>query len=58
MTDTELTLMAALTLMKGLPMAYDRDMQESAFPLFRTTDIVEPSLRVLAELVRWAGGWL
>jgi argininosuccinate lyase len=36
--------------MKGLPLAYNRDLQEDKEPLFDTIDTVRQSLRVLAKL--------
>jgi argininosuccinate lyase len=44
-------LAAILTLLKGLPLSYNRDLQEGTFPLFRTADIVGPSLHILVPLV-------
>ncbi len=43
-------LTAILTLMKGLPMTYDRDLQEDKEPLFDAVDTVTASLAVLAEM--------
>jgi argininosuccinate lyase len=43
-------LMSLLTMMKGLPLAYNRDLQEDKEPLFDTIDTVRPSLRILARL--------
>jgi argininosuccinate lyase len=43
-------LMSLLTMMKGLPLAYNRDLQEDKEPLFDTIDTVRQSLRVLAKL--------
>jgi argininosuccinate lyase len=45
-------LVTILTVMKGLPMAYDRDLQEDKEPLFDTIDTVKISLRVLAEMIK------
>ncbi len=45
-------LQALLTVMKGLPLAYNRDLQEDKIPLFDTADTVKASLKILAELVR------
>ena len=42
-------LIAALTMMKGLPLAYNRDLQEDKEPLFNTVDILTSSLRVIGE---------
>ena len=45
-------LLALLTLLKGLPMSYNRDLQEDKEPLFDTVDTVKASLQVLAEMIR------
>ena len=45
-------LMTLLTLMKGLPMSYNRDLQEDKEPLFDTVDTVKACLQVLAEMIR------
>jgi argininosuccinate lyase len=45
-------LQAVLTVMKGLPLAYNRDLQEDKVPLFDTVDTVVSSLGILRELVR------
>jgi argininosuccinate lyase len=45
-------LMALLTLMKGLPLAYNRDMQEDKEPLFDTVDTVSMSVTVMAEMLK------
>ena len=44
-------LMSLLMLMKGLPLAYNRDMQEDKPALFDATDQVAACLTVLTELV-------
>ncbi len=44
-------LMALLTLMKGLPMTYNRDLQEDKEPLFDTIDTVAPSVSIMSELL-------
>ncbi|MBF0194098.1 MAG: argininosuccinate lyase [Magnetococcales bacterium] len=44
-------LMALLTLMKGLPLAYNRDMQEDKEPIFDTVDTVRGVLRVFRDLI-------
>ncbi len=44
-------LTASLTLLKGLPIAYQRDLQESVAPLFDAVAVFESSLRVMAGLV-------
>ena len=43
-------LMSLLTMMKGLPLAYNRDLQEDKESLFDTVDTVRQSLRILAKL--------
>lgn len=45
-------LQALLTVMKGLPLAYNRDLQEDKVPLFDTVDTVKASLGMMRELVR------
>jgi argininosuccinate lyase len=45
-------LMALLTLLKGLPMTYNRDLQEDKERLFDTTDTVRATVRVLAAMLR------
>jgi argininosuccinate lyase len=45
-------LMALLTVMKGLPLAYNKDMQEDKEPLFDTIDTVKGSLKIFAEMIR------
>jgi argininosuccinate lyase len=44
-------LVAMLTTLKGLPLAYNRDLQEDKEPLFDTADTLSTSLDILAELV-------
>jgi len=44
-------LMSMLTLMKSLPLAYNKDMQEDKEPLFDTIDTVRGSLKVFAEMI-------
>jgi argininosuccinate lyase len=45
-------LMALLTLLKGLPMTYNRDMQEDKEPLFDSVDTIKSALAVFAEMMR------
>jgi argininosuccinate lyase len=45
-------LQAILTLMKGLPLAYNRDMQEDKIPLFDAVDTLFACLEACAGLVR------
>lgn len=40
-----------LTIMKGLPLSYNRDMQEDKEPLFDTVDTVKAVLSVLREMI-------
>ena len=47
-------LMALLTLVKGLPLAYNRDLQEDKPPAFDAVDTVRDSLRAMALVVRGA----
>jgi argininosuccinate lyase len=44
-------LMALLTTMKGLPLSYNKDMQEDKEALFDTFDTVEQSLYVMSRLL-------
>ena len=44
-------LMALLTVLKGLPLTYNRDMQEDKEGLFDTVDSVQATLRVMAGVV-------
>lgn len=44
-------LMALLTLMKGQPLAYNKDNQEDKEPLFDAIDTVRGSLRAFADMV-------
>ena len=44
-------LMALLTILKGLPLAYNRDLQEDKVALFGAADQVKACLKVLSELV-------
>lgn len=46
-------LMALITLMKGQPLAYNKDNQEDKEPLFDTVDTLKDTLRIFAEM---AGG--
>ena len=45
-------LVTLLTLLKGLPMTYNRDLQEDKEPLFDTVDTVLTSLRIMAAMLR------
>jgi len=44
-------LMAILTTLKGLPMTYNRDLQEDKEPLFDSLDTIGDALEVFAEMV-------
>ena len=44
-------LMSLLTAMKGLPLAYNKDMQEDKEPVFDATDTVEMCLPVFAAML-------
>ena len=44
-------LMALITLMKGQPLAYNKDNQEDKEPLFDAVDTVRDTLRIMAEMV-------
>ena len=44
-------LMGLLTLMKGQPLAYNKDNQEDKEPLFDTVDTVQDTLRAFVEMV-------
>jgi len=45
-------LMALLTVMKALPLAYNKDMQEDKEPLFDTIDTVKGSLKIFGDMVK------
>ena len=45
-------LQALLTIMKGLPLAYNRDLQEDKIPLFDTVDTVKASVNIMAEMIQ------
>ena len=45
-------LMALLTLLKGLPMAYNRDLQEDKGRLFDSVDTVRATVRIVAAMLR------
>ncbi|MFH1562980.1 MAG: argininosuccinate lyase [Nitrospirota bacterium] len=40
-----------LTMMKGLPLSYNRDMQEDKYPLFDTVETVKSTLSIFAKLI-------
>ena len=45
-------LMAILTTMKGLPLAYDKDLQEDKEGLFDTVDTLIPGLTIFSGLIK------
>src|SRR3954465_11659772 len=47
-------LTAVLATLKGLPLSYNRDLQEAKEPLFDAVDTVTPALAALAGLLRTA----
>jgi len=46
------SLMAMMTLVKAQPMGYNRDLQEDKRHAFAASDLVEPAVRIAAEVVR------
>ncbi len=44
-------LMSLLTTLKGLPLAYNRDLQEDKEPLFAAHDTLNSTMNILADLV-------
>ena len=44
--------MSLLTLLKGLPMTYNRDLQEDKERLFDTADTVRAAVRLMAAMLR------
>ena len=44
-------LLSLLTTLKGLPLSYNRDLQEDKEPLFDTLDTVTASVKIYAELM-------
>ncbi len=45
------SLMGLITLMKGQPLAYNKDNQEDKEPLFDTVDTLRDTLRIFAEML-------
>ena len=45
-------LMALLTLLKGLPLSYNRDLQEDKEPLFDAVDTIQQTLAVLPPMLK------
>jgi argininosuccinate lyase len=46
------SLVALLTVMKSLPLAYNKDMQEDKEPLFDAIDTIKASLQILPPMLR------
>jgi argininosuccinate lyase len=46
------SLMTLITLVKGLPLTYNRDLQEDKEPVFDAVDTVSASLSIMAELLK------
>ena len=44
-------LVSLLTLMKSLPLAYNKDMQEDKEPLFDTVDTIKGALKIFADMI-------
>ncbi|MGI6722624.1 MAG: argininosuccinate lyase [Anaerovoracaceae bacterium] len=44
-------LMTLLTIMKGLPLAYNKDMQEDKLPVFDAGDTLKDSLNIFREMI-------
>jgi argininosuccinate lyase len=47
-------LVSLLTTMKGLPLAYDRDMQEDKEAIFDSVDTAKAALQIFAEMIEGA----
>jgi argininosuccinate lyase len=45
-------LVSLLTMLKGLPMTYNRDLQEDKEPVFDTADTVRATVRIFAAMLR------
>ena len=45
-------LVSLLTIMKGLPMTYNRDLQEDKEPLFDTVDTIKGCLDILSSMIK------
>jgi argininosuccinate lyase len=45
-------LMSLLIVLKGLPLAYNRDLQEDKEPLFSAVDTAQASLQTMTQLIR------
>ena len=44
-------LVAVLTMLKGLPLTYNRDLQEDKQPLFDSADTLSTTLRIMADMI-------
>lgn len=44
-------LLSLLTVMKGLPLSYNRDFQEDKVPIFETADTIKSCLAILSEML-------
>lgn len=44
-------MMALLTILKALPLAYNKDLQEDKEPVFDSLDTVKDSLRIMASMI-------
>lgn len=44
-------LMSLLTIMKGLPLAYNKDMQEDKLPVFDAGDTIKASISIFTQMV-------
>lgn len=47
-------LVSLLTLMKGLPLAYNKDLQEDKEPLFDSADTIKVCLKIFADMMKSA----
>lgn len=48
-------MLALFTMMKGLPLSYDRDMQEDKASFFQAYDTVISSVKIFTQMVKTAG---
>jgi argininosuccinate lyase len=49
------SLVSMLTTMKGLPLAYNKDMQEDKEPVFDAVDTIKASLKIFAPMIEKMG---
>ena len=47
-------LVSLLTMMKGMPLAYNKDMQEDKEPLFDNSETVKACLRIFTDMIKTA----